>query len=72
MSPLPRPRPLSHSSEGTQKGQTSWSYDVNEELESVAKIMWIPCMETSEPVGEGSKDLWKAEWIYTRKMEKEA
>ena len=53
------------------------NYDVKEELEPVAKIMWIPCMETwrettSEPVGEGSKDLWKAEWIYTRKMEKEA
>ena len=41
MSPLPSP--LSHSSEGTQKGQTipqlqtldtrSWNYDVNEELE---------------------------------------
>ena len=50
---------------------------MNEELEPVAKIVWIPCMETwsettSEPGGEGSKDLWKAEWIYTRKMEKEA
>ena len=45
---------------------------MNEELEPVAKIVWIPCMETwretsSEPGGEGSKDLWKAKWSYTRK-----
>ena len=41
--------------------------------EQVAKIVWILCMETwrettSEPGGEGPKDLWKAKWSTRKKL----